>query len=144
MTTKPQVAIIATGGTISGIGSGPLDFFNYGSTGRFMMGDELVRRIPELAEYADVQAIPYDNIVSSEINTGHWLDLIRIIHELAAKDPGLAGCVITHGTASLEETAYFLNLALKVDCTVVLFAAQRPASASPPIQGREVLEYWWW
>ncbi len=129
MSAKPRVAIIATGGTISGLGNGSLDFFNYGSAGRFMKGDELVGRIAELSVYADIQTVPYDNIPSTEIAPRHWIDLIKIIHDLKGKDPDLAGCVITHGTASLEETAYFLNLTLKVDCSVVLVGAQRPPSA---------------
>lgn len=71
----------------------------------------------ELVRYVDrKQMLPIDALVSR-------------IHSLAAERPGLDGIVITHGTATLEETAYFLNLTLKVEIPVVMVGAQRPATA---------------
>ena len=72
--------------------------------------------------------ISYAVLQSNTIGPPQWLELARRIHELADADPGLDGLVVTHGTATLEETAYFLNLALKTDVPVVLTGAQRPAT----------------
>ncbi|MEC7397990.1 MAG: asparaginase, partial [Pseudomonadota bacterium] len=62
------------------------------------------------------------------IGPAEWLEINTKIHDLVEEDPSLDGIVVTHGTATLEETAYFLNLASKVDIPIVLVGAQRPAS----------------
>lgn len=129
MTAKPRVAVISTGGTISGIGSNVLDVFNYGFSGRFMKGDELIERVPELREFADIVSIPYSNVSSAEMGPKNWLDLAALLTKLRTDDIAISGAVITHGTASLEETAYFLNLVLKVEFPVVLVGSQRPPTA---------------
>jgi L-asparaginase len=125
---KPRIAVVATGGTISGVGEGPLDYFDYATRGRFMQGDELVARLPLLADQADIEVVSYKNVASSDIGPPDWLSLSRIIQD-AVKARNAAGIVVTHGTSSLEETAYFLNLTLRVDVPVVVTGAQRPASA---------------
>jgi L-asparaginase len=58
-----------------------------------------------------------------------WLELLALLHDLPERHPGLDGIVLTHGTSTLEETAYFLHLACRLDIPVVLVGAQRPASA---------------
>ena len=113
MTTPPRIAIIGTGGTISGVGRDRLDFYEYGTSGRFMHVEELIASVPELPQVADVLPIRYKNVGSGDIGPTDWLALLKIIHETAAADPTVAGFVVTHGTATLEETAYFLNLAVK-------------------------------
>jgi len=125
----PKVAIIGTGGTISSIGHDSLDLLNYSLTGNKMTVDQLVERFPVVREAADLTPIPYKAVGSPEIGPQHWLDLTRLVHEAVAADPALDGVVITHGTATTEETAYFLNLSLKVPQTVVVVGAQRPSSA---------------
>ncbi len=125
----PKIAVIGTGGTISGVGRDKLDFYEYGTSGRFMKVDELIATVPELPRVAEVVAVPYKNVGSTEIGPADWLALVNIIHETAAADPGIAGFVVTHGTATLEETAYFLNLAVKVPAPVVVVGAMRPSSA---------------
>ncbi|WP_428487799.1 asparaginase [Rhodopila sp.] len=125
----PKIAIIGTGGTISGVGRDRLDFYEYGTSGRFMKVDELIAGVPELPRVAEIVSIPYKNVGSTEIGPADWLALVGIIHETAAADPTIAGFVITHGTATLEETAYFLNLAVKVPSPVVVVGAMRPSSA---------------
>jgi L-asparaginase len=126
---RARVVVVATGGTVSAIGDGPLDFFNYATKGRFMRGDEMIERLPSLTNYADLEVVSYKNIASSDIGPHEWIELVKIIHDLPRKYGRVDGVVITHGTSSLEETAYFLNLALKVDFPVVVTGAQRPASA---------------
>jgi L-asparaginase len=78
---------------------------------------------------ADVLPVPFRAIPSTQLAWPEWKELLGLCHKLAAEDPKLAGIVITHGTASLEETAYFLSLTLKISIPVVLVGAQRPASA---------------
>ena len=91
--------------------------------------DELCARTPELGQVADVTPIAYDVLQSHGIGPADWLALASRIPTLVAERPGLDGIVITHGTATLEETAYFLNLVLRVEVPVVLVGAQRPATA---------------
>ena len=125
----PKVAIIGTGGTISGVGRDRLDFYEYGTSGRFMKVDELVAGVPELTRVAQVLEVPYKNIASTGITPDDWLALLRLINEMAAANPDLSGIVVTHGTATLEETAYFLNLTVKAPIPVVVVGAMRPSSA---------------
>ena len=129
MSTLPKVAVIGTGGTISGVGKDRLDFYEYGTSGRFMRVDELLASVPELAGVANIVPIGFNNIASTAIGPVDWLALVKLIHGTAAADPSIAGIVVTHGTATLEETAYFLNLAVRVPIPVVVVGAMRPSSA---------------
>jgi L-asparaginase len=130
MTTsaKPRVALIGTGGTISSIGRGSLDVWEYMDTSRKAEPDELLVRFPEVAEAAEIVPIRFRAVGSTAIGPGDWLALDAGVHDAVAKQAPLDGVVITHGTATLEETAYFLNLTLKVDVPVVVVGAQRPAT----------------
>jgi L-asparaginase len=127
--TKPKVAFIGTGGTIASIGAGPLDIQDYSATGKVMQADEILERFPETALVADVLAVPYRNVTSPGIGWPDWKVLVETCARLVAEHADLAGIVIGHGTATLEETAYFLSLTLKVAVPVVLVGAQRPSSA---------------
>ena len=131
MTTarKPAVAVIGTGGTIASVGADGLELVRYIDRKQMLPIEELLARTPELAQVADVTPIAYDVLQSHGVGPGDWLALASKIHTLVAERPELDGIVITHGTATLEETAYFLNLALKVETPVVLVGAQRPATA---------------
>ena len=126
---KPSVAVIGTGGTIASVGGDGLELVRYIDRKRMLPIGELLARTPELAQVADVTPVAYDALQSHGIGPGDWLALASRIHALVAERPGFDGIVVTHGTATLEETAYFLNLALKVDVPVVLVGAQRPATA---------------
>ncbi len=126
---KPKVAFIGTGGTISSVGAGPLDLQDYGATGVRLHADEIVARFPELALVADVIPVRYRNIISPGIGFADWRALVLACDQAVADHPDLAGIVIGHGTASLEETAYMLNLTVKVAVPVVLVGSQRPPSA---------------
>lgn len=124
-----KVAFIGTGGTIASLGAGPLDLQNYGATGLVMHADELLARFPEVGLVADVLPMSYRNIPSTGIDFADWRALVLLCDQLVAQHDDLAGIVIGHGTATLEETAYMLNLTLKVRVPVVLVGAQRPPSA---------------
>ena len=125
--TRARVAVIGTGGTISSVGRDPLDVWEYMDHSTKLEADELVAGVPELAAVADVVPVRYRAISSAAIAAKDWLELNALVHEVVARERA-AGVVITHGTATLEETAYFLNLVAKVDVPVVVVGSQRPFS----------------
>jgi L-asparaginase len=122
-----KVAFIGTGGTISSIGQGPLDLLDYSANGKMLHADEIIAAVPELAEVAQVEVVKFRNIPSTAIGFAEWKELVALCGRLA-EQPDLSGIVIGHGTASLEETAYFLNLTLKTRIPVVIVGSQRPLS----------------
>ena len=127
-TSLPRVAVIGTGGTISAVGRHSLELIEYITNKTMYDVHELLARVPEADRVAEVVPVPYSALPSTSIEPVHWLELGERIHSLVEDDPRLDGIVLTHGTATLEETAYFLGLVLKVDRTVVVTGAQRPAS----------------
>lgn len=126
--SKPRVAVIGTGGTISSVGRHSLDLIEYVDVKKIYEIDELLARFPEVGQQAEVIPVRFRALPSPAIGPSEWLELNHRIHEVAEHERNLAGIVITHGTATLEETAYFLNLTGKLDMPVVLVGAQRPAS----------------
>jgi L-asparaginase len=126
--TKPKVAFIGTGGTISSLGANPLDLHDYGMQNNRMEADAILTMFPDVQRVADVFPVRYRAIPSTEITFADWKSLVLLCDKLVAEHPDLAGIVIGHGTATIEETAYFLNLTLKVNIPVVVTGAQRPAS----------------
>jgi L-asparaginase len=127
--SKPKVAFIGTGGTIASLGVGPLDLQDYGAAGNMMHADEILAHFPETDLVAEVIPVRYRNVPSPSIGFADWQALVTLCDRLVAEHTGLAGIVIGHGTATLEETAYALSLTLKVSVPVVLVGSQRPASA---------------
>ena len=124
----PKVAFIGTGGTISSLGIHPLELQDYGVHNNRMHASAIVARFPEVREVAEVLAVDFRNTPSPDIYFPEWQALSALCSGLVADHPDLAGIVIGHGTATLEETAYFLNLVLKVAVPVVMIGSQRPAS----------------
>ena len=130
MTTKPKVAVIGTGGTITSLsGIGPLDLSEYTSSGRMLQADEMIERFALVREVADVIPIRFKAIPSTAVSFPEWKQIVLEADKAVATHPDLAGIVVLHGTATLEETAYALNLTAKVAVPIVLVGAQRPASA---------------
>src|SRR5580692_5516735 len=128
-TALPRIAVIGTGGTISSLGASSLDVLDYPDFGQKLTSEALLDRFPETRLVAEPVPVTFRQVGSTAIGPADWLELRALIHRLAHDDPGLAGFVIPHGTATLEETAFFLNLTLGVSQPVVLVGAQRPASA---------------
>lgn len=124
----PRIAFIGTGGTMASLGQDALDIQDYGRHGRVMDAAAILARVPELARVAEVLPRPYSAVISSRIGFRDWKAIAAECHRAAAEIPGLAGIVIGHGTSTMEETAYALNLGLKLDLPVVMVGAQRPAS----------------
>ncbi len=130
MSAKPKVAVIGTGGTITAVSNlGSLDLIEYGSSGTMLEADQLVSRYPEVNEVAEVISIRFKAVPSPAIYFPEWKSLVLAAEKAVADHPGLAGIVILHGTATLEETAYALSLTAKVDVPIVVVGAQRPSSA---------------
>jgi L-asparaginase len=130
MTTNlPRIAVIGTGGTISSLGASSLDVLDYPDFGQKLTCEALLERFPESRLVADPLPVTFRQVGSTDIGPKDWLEIRALIHRLAADEPAIAGFVIPHGTATLEETAFFLNLTLASEQPVVLVGAQRPASA---------------
>jgi L-asparaginase len=127
--SKPKIAVIGTGGTISSLADDSLEVLDYPETGRKVEPAEAIARVPEAARFAELDPLPFRSVGSTSIAPSDWIELAQLIMRTAGDDPGLYGFVILHGTATLEETAYFLHLVLKTNKPVVLVGAQRPASA---------------
>jgi L-asparaginase len=125
----PRIAVIGTGGTISSLGASSLDVLDYPDFGQKLTAEALIERFPETRLVADPITVTFRQVGSTEIGPKEWLELRALIHRTAHDDPAIVGFVIPHGTATLEETGFFLNLTLAVSQPVVLVGAQRPASA---------------
>jgi len=128
MPDRPLIVAIGCGGTISSLGRDSTDVLDYPDFGTKLPIGDVLQRYPEISTLADVLPVPFRSVGSTAIGPSEWLELSAVIDGLAAERPELAGFVIPHGTATLEETAYFLHLALKTDKTVVVVGAQRPSS----------------
>lgn len=116
--TLPPVLVVTTGGTIASRPDAPS-----------LEGSELVSAVPELADHARVEVEEFSRIGSSAMTPRHWLELARLVRRRLAEDDGPAGVVVTHGTDSMEETAYFLHLTVDDPRPVVLTGAMRSATA---------------
>ena len=128
-TVLPRIAVIGTGGTISSLGASSLDVLDYPDFGQKLTCEALLDRFPETRLVADPQPVTFRQVGSTEIGPNDWIELRALLHRLACNEPTVAGFVIPHGTATLEETAFFLNVTLASAQPVVLVGAQRPASA---------------
>jgi L-asparaginase len=126
---RPKVHVVATGGSISGLGPHRLDYILYPEVGQRLSIEEMLARIPEAQDIAEIQAENLIRVGSTSIGPTEWLQLAQRINQLFATDTSLHGVVVTHGTATLEETAYFLHLTVKSDNPVVVTGAMRPPTA---------------
>ena len=121
-----RILIVATGGTIAGVGE-------VGKSASYQAGeiniDEIIESIPALKHLAHLSAIQLFNVDSNEIDEAKLIKLANELNVLLARDD-VDGIVVTHGTDTLDETAYFLNLTLKTYKPVILTGAMRPATAT--------------
>lgn len=121
----PKVTIIATGGTIAGSGDSKVNS-NY--TAGVVTVDKLLAAVPEVMQIAKIKGVQISSIGSQEMNDKVWLKLAKKVNQLLSSDK-CDGIVITHGTDTMEETAYFLNLVVKSNKPVILVGSMRPGSA---------------
>ena len=122
---KPKIEVLATGGTIAGAQASSSEV-GYKS-GTFSV-DDLIKAVPQLKDVADLTGEQVANIGSQTMNHDVWLKLAKRVNEVL-QDGSADGVVITHGTDTLEETAYFLSPVVKSDKPVVLVGSMRPATA---------------
>jgi L-asparaginase len=112
----PRVRLVATGGTISN------------KTGGRLTAEELVGLMPGIERYAKPEFEQFANVASGQITLDQWLALGKRLNQLFKDDPGLAGVVVTSGTDTLEELAYFLDLTVRSDKPVVVVGSMRNPS----------------
>lgn len=121
---KPKIRIIATGGTIAGAGTTSTgSAYSAGQVGV----QSLINAVPQMLNLADVSGEQLVNIGSQDMNDAVWLKLAKRINQLLNAE-GYDGVVVTHGTDTMEETAYFLNLTVHSDKPVVLVGSMRPST----------------
>jgi L-asparaginase len=121
----PTVVVLATGGTIAGAASTDVQA---GYTSGQVGVEQLLNAVPQAKKLAHLRGEQISNIGSQDMNDEVWIKLATRVNELLAM-PDVTGVVITHGTDTIEETAYFLNLVVKSDKPVVLTASMRPSTA---------------
>lgn len=114
----PRVRLVATGGTIANRAGGRLT------------PAELVRLAPALARHARVDTEPFANLSSGQLTLDQWLQLSRRVSAILSEDTDCAGVVVTSGTDTLEELAYFLHLSVRSDRPVVVVGSMRPPDAA--------------
>ncbi len=121
-----NIVVVATGGTIAGIGE-------KGKTVAYHAGeisvDDILKSIPNVAKLANIREVQLLNVDSNEMNENSWLTLVKTINCLIEQQ-NVDGIVVTHGTDTIEETAYFLNLCVHSEKPVVMTGAMRPATAT--------------
>lgn len=122
---KPNIVILATGGTIAGSADSQTQA---GYTSGQVGVDVLINAVPQIKELANISGEQVANVGSQDMSDAIWLKLAHRVNALLAKSD-VDGIVITHGTDTIEETGYFLNLVVKSDKPVVLTAAMRPSTA---------------
>ena len=122
----PNVTILATGGTIAGTGA--ISTTTVGYTAATVGVQALIQAVPEMTKVANITGEQVFQIASENMGNEHWLALAKRVNVLLAQ-PDVDGIVVTHGTDTLEETAYFLNLVVKSRKPVVLVGSMRPSTA---------------
>lgn len=125
---RPRIVLLATGGTIAGTGEPGKDIgYQSGS----LPAEKIAGAVPGLSDIAEIRTIQVCNLNSDDMTDSIWIDLARRINDLS-REPDTDGFVVTHGTDTLEETAYFLNLTVKTEKPVVVTGAMHPATSSAP------------
>ncbi|WP_315833048.1 asparaginase [Bradyrhizobium prioriisuperbiae] len=125
-TRKPNVVILATGGTIAGAGADVANSATYQAAK--VPVDKLIAGVPELGKIANVTGEQVFQIASESFTDAHLVQLGKRVSQLL-KQSDVDGVVITHGTDTLEETAFFLNLVVKSDKPIVVVGSMRPSTA---------------
>ena len=123
---KPNVIILATGGTIAGAGASALNSATYAAAK--VPVDKLLAGLPELANVANVKGEQVLQIASESFTNDNLMKLGKRVSALV-KQADVDGIVVTHGTDTLEETAYFLNLVIRTDKPIVVVGSMRPGTA---------------
>ena len=122
---KPRIVIVATGGTIAGAAESTTAA---GYKSGAVAVDTLIAAVPQMKKFADVRGVQVSSVGSQDMNDELWVKLAVEVNSLLAQSD-VDGVAITHGTDTMEETAYFLNLVVKSDKPVVLTGSMRPSTS---------------
>ncbi|HEY7120272.1 MAG TPA: asparaginase domain-containing protein, partial [Tepidisphaeraceae bacterium] len=122
---KPRIEIIATGGTIAGAQASQKD---YGYKAGAFKVEDLISAVPQMKDLADITGEQVVNIGSQDMNDAVWLKLAKRINQRLASGE-VDGIVVTHGTDTMEETSYFIDLVTPNDKPIVFTGSMRPATA---------------
>jgi len=122
---KPRIVIVATGGTIAGAAESTTAA---GYKSGAVAVDTLIAAVPQMKKFADVRGVQVSSVGSQDMNDELWIKLATEVNRQLAQ-PDVDGVAITHGTDTMEETAYFLNLVIKSDKPVVLTGSMRPSTS---------------
>jgi L-asparaginase len=123
--SKPNIVIVATGGTIAGSAKSETEA---GYKAGAVAVDTLIDAVPQLTQLANVRGVQVASIGSQDMNDEVWIKLANTVNDLL-HSKGVDGVVITHGTDTMEETAYFLNLVVDSEKPVVMTGSMRPSTA---------------
>jgi L-asparaginase len=122
---KPRIVIVATGGTIAGAAESTTAA---GYKSGAVAVDILIAAVPQIKKFADVHGVQVSAVGSQDMTDDLWITLATEVNRLLAQ-PDVDGVAITHGTDTMEETAYFLNLVVKSEKPVVLTGSMRPSTS---------------
>lgn len=122
---KPRIVIVATGGTIAGTADSATAA---GYKSAALAVDLLIAAVPQMKSFADVRGVQVSSVGSQDMNDDRWVKLATEVNALLER-ADVDGVAITHGTDTMEETAYFLNLVLKSDKPVVMTGSMRPSTS---------------
>ena len=128
MMNKKRVAIIGLGGTISSLGKHSMDIGRYAENKNILDIKALLEKFTSVSKICKIIPVSHKNMPSVAVTSKDWLGLNNKINSVYESKIGLAGIVLTHGTATLEETAFFINLVSKVPIPIVFVGSQRPAN----------------
>jgi L-asparaginase len=126
---RAKVALVSTGGTIAMVGRSAYDWVDYAESGIVRDAAEVLAEMADALPEVPLETVPFRRIGSTAIGTGDWLELAKLIARLVRRRD-IVGVVVTHGTATLEETAWLLALTVVTDKPIVLTGAQRPPNTA--------------
>jgi len=127
---RPLIAVIGAGGTFAMEGRHPFDWVEYGDSGIVHPIGDVLHEMGDVGLDIDLLQVPFRAIGSTGITPADWSELAALIRDLIETTPRLQGIVVTHGTATLEETAWFLQLTAPPGVALAVTGAQRPPNTS--------------
>jgi len=137
---KKRILVVGTGGSIAMRPAHSLDLVDYGGRGAPRSVAEMLSLLPEAEDAADLQAVDFSAKASEAVNPADWIDWSRRLSELTSGGSPPDGVVILHGTSTLEETAWFLDLTMPRNIPIVATGAMRPLGTMGSDAGRNLLD----
>ena len=122
---RSRIAILGTGGTIAGRGNNGTNTTSYNAA--ILSIQDIVSAVPELARVADIRTEQLLNLASKNLTDDDMIEIAKTVSHVASSE--IDGVVVTHGTDTIEETAYFVNLTVKTAKPIVFVGAMRPSTA---------------